>query len=308
MAAARRRQPADRRRPLAAGLWAASDPAAGGGGMMSLWQAVALGALQGVTEFLPVSSSGHLVLLRDLLQVGEVPLLFDVLLHLSTLAATVVVFRVRLGRLVAAGIDLMRPPARRRHGPDERRMLGLLLLCTVVTGGIGMALGSLGLPREPRLVAAMLLVTAAVLLAARCVRRGAAAPSADGTRSAAWRPRWPWALLMGAVQGLAVIPGISRSGATIAAGVLAGADRKTAADFSFLASVPAILGAVAVSLPELSALETAVNASALAAGMAVSFATGWLALTVLLRIVRRGRLHLFALYLIPVGILALTVW
>ena len=284
--------------------------------MMSFWQAVVLGAVQGVTEFLPVSSSGHLVLLREVLAVVEVPLLFDVLLHLSTLAATAVVFRARLGRLIAATIDLLRPPARRRCGSDERRLLGLLLLCTVVTGGIGMAFGSVfGLVLlGPRQVAAMLLVTAALLLAARWLR-GAAEPGADahaevraGARTAAGRlPRWPWALLVGVVQGLAVIPGISRSGATIAAGVLAGADRETAADFSFLASVPAILGAVAVSLPELSALEEAVDATALAAGMAVSFAAGWLALTALLRIVRRGRLHLFSLYLVPVGIIGLTV-
>ena len=280
---------------------------------MSAWEAVVLGALQGLTEFLPVSSSGHLVLLREVLAVGEVPLLFDVLLHLSTLAATAVVFRARLGRLIAAAVDLLRPPARRRHRPGDRRMVVLLLLCTAVTGGIGMAFGSFGLPRSPRLVSAMLLITAALLLAARWLR-GAAEPSADahaeegaGAPSAGWQPRWPWALLVGAVQGLAVIPGISRSGATIAAGVLAGADRETAAEFSFLASVPAILGAVAVSLPELAALEAAVDLPALAAGMAVSFAAGWLALTALLRIVRRGRLHLFALYLVPVGIIGLTV-
>lgn len=284
--------------------------------MMSFWQAVVLGALQGVTEFLPVSSSGHLVLLREVLAVGEVPLLFDVLLHLSTLAATAVVFRARLRRLVVAAIDLLRPPARRRSGSDERRLLGLLLLSTVVTGGIGMALGPVfGLVLlGPRQVAAMLLVTAAMLLAARWLR-GAAAPRADAPAEvravvppgAGRLPRWPWALLVGAVQGLAVIPGISRSGATIAAGVLAGADRETAADFSFLASVPAILGAVAVSLPELSALEEAVDLTVLAAGMAMSFAAGWLALTALLRIVRRGRLHLFSLYLVPVGIIGLTV-
>ena len=282
--------------------------------MMSFWQAVALGVLQGITEFLPVSSSGHLVLLRGILEVGEVPLLFDVLLHLSTVAATVVVFRARLGRLIAAGGDLLRRPARRRCSPGDRRMVLLLLLVTAVTGGIGMALGSFGLPRSPRLVSVMLLVTAALLLAARWLR-GAAEPSATthaevragAPPAAGWQPRWPWALLVGVVQGLAVIPGISRSGATIAAGVLGGADRETAADFSFLASVPAILGAVAVSLPELSALEEAVDAPAMAAGMAVSFAAGWLALIALLRIVRRGRLHLFALYLVPVGIAGLTV-
>ena len=273
---------------------------------MSFWQAVALGALQGVTEFLPVSSSGHLVLLRDILRLGEVPLLFDVLLHLSTLAATAVVFRARLGRLIAAAVDVLRPQAPRRSSADERRMLGLLLLCTVVTGGIGMAFGALGLPREPRFVAVMLLITAALLVAARFLR-GTAAPRSRGTSAAAWQPRWRWALLVGVVQGLAVIPGISRSGATIAAGVLAGADREAAADFSFLASVPAILGAVAVSLPDLSALEAAVAPTALIAGMAVSFAAGLLALTLLLRIVRRGRLHLFALYLVPAGIIGLTV-
>ncbi len=266
--------------------------------MLSLWQSVTLGALQGVTEFLPVSSSGHLVLLRGILGVGEVPLLFDVLLHVATLAATAVVFRTRLLDLLSAAVDLLRPPQRRRREAAERRLLLLLILCTAVTSVIGLALGSLGLPRAPRFVSPMLLVTAAALLATRLVRDTA-------ERRAGWEPGWLWALLIGAVQGLAVVPGISRSGATIAAGVLAGADRETAADFSFLASVPAILGAVVVSLPELSALSTTVDVSALAAGMTVSFAAGWLALTVLLRIVRRDRLHLFALYLIPVGILGL---
>lgn len=268
---------------------------------LNVWQSALLGALQGATEFLPVSSSGHLVLLREMLGVGEVPLLFDVLLHLSTLAAVGVVFRRRLADLCGAAADLLRPPRRRRAAYGaERRLLQLLVLTSLATGGVGMALQRLGLPREPRAAALMLLVTAATLIAARLLR-GAALPRPG------WQPRWHWALVVGVVQGVAVVPGISRSGATIAAGVLAGADRERAAEFSFLAAVPAILGALAVSLPEASALGGIVGAPAIAGGLLASFAVGWLALTLLLRIVRRGRLHLFALYLIPAGLLGLFV-
>ena len=268
---------------------------------LNVWQSALLGALQGATEFLPVSSSGHLVLLREILGMGEVPLLFDVLLHLSTLASVGVVFRRRLADLVAAGADWLRPPARRRAGrAADRRLLQLLLLATVATGGVGFVVQRLGVPREPRLVALMLLATAALLVAAR-VLRGAALPRPH------WRPRWPWALLVGVVQGVAVLPGISRSGATMAAGVVAGADREMAAEFSFLAAIPAIVGALAVSLPEAAALGAATSATAIACGLVASFAVGWLALTLLLRIVRRGRLHLFALYLVPVGLLGMLL-
>ena len=269
--------------------------------IVSVWQAALLGALQGATEFLPVSSSGHLVLLRGALGVGELPLLFDVLLHLSTLAAVVVVFRRRLVDLSRAAADLLRPPARRHPGRSaDRRLLLLLLVTTLATGSVGLVMQRLGPPREPRFVALMLLVTAATLIAARLLR-GAAPARPD------WQPRWPWALLVGVVQGIAVVPGISRSGATIAVAVMAGADRETAADFSFLAAVPAIVGALVVSLPEAAALGAATSAAAIAGGLLASFAVGWLALTLLLRIVRRGGLHLFALYLIPAGLLGLTL-
>ena len=268
---------------------------------LSVWQSALLGALQGVTEFLPVSSSGHLVLLRRILGVDEVPLLFDVLLHLSTLAAVGVVFRRRLADLASAAADWLRPPSRRHaERTPDRRLLQLLLLATVATGGVGVVVQRLGVPREPRFVALMLLATAAVLVAAR-VLRGAALPRSH------WQPRWPWALLVGVVQGVAVLPGISRSGATIAAAMVAGADRETAAEFSFLAAVPAIVGALAVSLPEAAALGAATSSAAIACGLLASFAVGWLALTLMLRIVRRGRLHLFALYLFPVGLLGLIL-
>lgn len=264
----------------------------------SVWQSVLLGALQGATEFLPVSSSGHLVLLREILGVGEVPLLFDVLLHLSTAAAVAVVFRRRLADLARAAAGLLRRPARRPpERAADRRLLLLLAVASLATAGVGLALQRVGLPRDPRTAALMLLVTAAILLAARLLRGAARRPD--------WQPRWPWALLMGVVQGAAVVPGLSRAGATIAAGVLAGADRERAAEFSFLAALPAVLGALAVAAPEAAALGGSISAAAMAGGLLASFAVGWLALRLLLRIVRRGRLHLFALYLIPAGLLGL---
>ncbi len=268
---------------------------------LTWWQSLALGALQGATEFLPVSSSGHLILLRAVLGMGEVPLLFDVLLHVATLAAVGVVFRRRLGELACAALDLARPEPLRRGRAADRRLLLLLLVATVVTAGIGLLLGRLGLPREPRLAAAMLLVTAALLVGAR-VLRGQALPRRG------WQPGWRWALVVGIAQGLAVLPGLSRSGVTMATAILAGADREAAAEFSFLAAIPAIAGALLVTLPDLPALAAGGGGvGPLVAGMAAAFAVGWGALALLLRIVRRGRLHLFALYLVPAGVLALAL-
>ena len=172
---------------------------------LSWLQAVALGMLQGATEFLPISSSGHLVLARALLGTGEVPLLFDVLLHVATLAAVCVVFRRRLWALAGVLPDLVRPAARRRGAAADRRMVLLLLVASAATAAIGLTLDRLGVPRAPRFAAAMLLVTAAALLAAWMVR-GQAPPRAG------WQPGWRWALAIGIAQGVAVLPGISRAG------------------------------------------------------------------------------------------------
>ena len=274
---------------------------------LSWLQSVALGMLQGATEFLPISSSGHLVLARAVLGTGEVPLLFDVLLHVATLAAVCVVFRRRLRALAGALPDLVRAAERRRGAAADRRMLLLLVLASVATAAIGLTLDRLGVPREPRFAAAMLLVTAAALVAARVLRGQAPAAAAAG-----WQPGWRWALAVGIAQGVAVLPGISRAGATIATAVIAGADRETAAEFSFLAAIPAIVGALLLTLRDVPALAGGTTAGAgvggaLVAGMVASFLVGWLALTLLLQIVRSGRLHLFAFYLVPVGVLGLLL-
>ena len=274
---------------------------------LSWLQSVALGMLQGATEFLPISSSGHLVLARAVLGVGAVPLLFDVLLHVATLAAVCVVFRRRLRALAGALPDLVRSAERRRGAAADRRLVLLLLLASVVTAAIGLTLDRLGVPREPRFAAAMLLVTAAALVAARVLRGQAPTAVAAG-----WQPGWRWALAVGIAQGVAVLPGISRAGATIATAVIAGADRETAAEFSFLAAIPAIVGALLLTLRDVPALAGGAAAGAgvggaLVAGMVASFLVGWLALTLLLQIVRSGRLHLFAFYLVPVGVLGLLL-
>ena len=274
---------------------------------LSWLQSVALGMLQGATEFLPISSSGHLVLARAVLGVGAVPLLFDVLLHVATLAAVCVVFRRRLRALAGVLPDLVRPAGRRRGAAADRRLVLLLLLASVATAAIGLTLDRLGVPREPRFAAAMLLVTAAALVAARVLRGQAPAAVAAG-----WQPGWRWALAVGIAQGVAVLPGISRAGATIATAVIAGADRETAAEFSFLAAIPAIVGALLLTLRDVPALAGGAAAGAgvggaLVAGMVASFLVGWLALTLLLQIVRSGRLHLFAFYLVPVGVLGLLL-
>ena len=117
---------------------------------------------------------------------------------------------------------------------------------------------------------------------------------------------WKWALLVGLIQGLAVLPGISRSGSTIAIGVILGADYKTASDFSFLSVIPATLGALLFSLGEISDLSIVGDWFILIVGMASAFIAGWISLKYLLRMIKKGQLHYFSIYLILVGILGIV--
>ena len=253
-------------------------------------QALLLAVLQGLTEFLPVSSSGHLVLAQSLVGgVGEQEILYDVLLHLATAAAVVAYFRRDL-------LDLLRGFLRpRAHGPfagQERRLVALIALASIPTAFLG-----LGIERylddavtRPDLVGALLLVTGTVLWVGRgrVGRRGAAALRARD------------ALAIGAVQGLAVLPGVSRSGTTITAAILAGIDRDLAVRFSLWISLPAILGAAL--LKGLGAIGGPLPPPGpTAVGMAVAMAVGYLSIGWILRLVRGDRFHLFAPYLWLLG-------
>jgi undecaprenyl-diphosphatase len=254
-------------------------------------QAILLGALQGATEFLPVSSSGHLVVSKELFGVSEVPVLFDVLLHVATLVAVVIVLRAQVTAFLVA---IYRWTRRTVRDEDRTylRLVPIIVVTTAITGAIGIGLDSLFDIRNPRFTSGLFLVTALLLVLTRWSRES------RSLGEIGWRD----AAILGVAQGFGVLPGISRSGITISTALYSGVDRKTAGEYSFLLSIPAILGALVLTMRDLDELGTQVSAIPILAGCVTAAVVGYLALTALLRIVRAGRISLFAFYLVPLGI------
>jgi undecaprenyl-diphosphatase len=276
--------------------------------MESLWIAL-LGAIQGATEFLPVSSSGHLAAGQLALAGSEVshilsdkPLLLEVLLHLATLAAVVVVYRREvIGALCGAGRGvsaLMHLKLRRIASVDDDVNLAVAIIVgTLPTGVIGLAIRNpaAAVSRSPLALGICFLGCACFLLASRWWL--------GGNKRLSWRV----ALVIGVVQGMAVLPGISRSGVTIVAALGLGLKREEAARFSFLLSIPAILGAAVLEL-DVSAIAAGGHTWAFALGALSAFVVGLGALTLLIRLVRKGRLWLFAPYVAAVGVAMLVLF
>jgi undecaprenyl-diphosphatase len=276
---------------------------------MTTLQAIIFGCLQGLAEFLPVSSSGHLVLLKSLFGLEDVPRLFDVLLHVATLLVVLAVFRRRIAELFAA---LGRFLLRRRQEDDAPRLRLILavIIATFCTGVLGVFLKDLGFESRPKIVSAFLLVTALILLVTRFLEKRENAAPAAGQPDAQAQVRLPGikeGVITGIAQGIGVLPGISRSGITISVALLAGVSRREAGEFSFLLSIPAILGALVLSLKDSQSLAAAVAPPALIAGIISAVIIGYISLRLLLRMIQGGRLYLFALYLIPVGILGIVL-
>lgn len=248
---------------------------------------IILGVVQGVAEFLPISSSGHLVILGELLNewgvgLGGDTLPVNVVLHAGTLLSILVVYWQRIWRLLF----------------DDRRVLGLLAIGTLPAAVVGVAITQSpqleGLLENPLLTGCMLLVTAGLLLWSDRLP-----PSATDYTQMTWRQ----AALIGLVQAFAILPGISRSGATIVSGVAVGLRRNSAATFSFLLAIVAISGASfleGVKLLEEDSSHPPLGV--LAVGAAVAFACGVLALKALLRWLEQGRLRYFAYWCIAVGV------
>ncbi len=258
---------------------------------MSLLEIVILGLLQGATEFLPVSSSGHLALLQHVWQVPDpdrLPLV--TMLHVGTVGAVLVFFARRLAGIV--GDCVGQSPDRRRAG---WRQVGFILVGSVPAAVVGLLLKRQveAAFASPVMVAVMLLVSGIGLFGTWFMPKG--------ERNLGWGR----ILLIGLAQAVAVLPGVSRSGATICVGIYTGLKPKQAFEFSFLLSIPAVLGGAALELRELDA--HAVGPGALALGTVVAFLSGAAALVLLRRAVIGGKLYRFAFYLWFVGLAALVL-
>ena len=266
---------------------------------MNTIEALGLGLLQGATEFLPISSSGHLVVAREWLGIAEPPLLFDVLLHVATLFVVCYQFRRRLAALARAGALLVTG----RVAAADREDLSLLAAITAATAAtaiVGYAVSRFLLPSARTLTAVSIafIATAAILLATRLRRQ---------PLSAAREPGLWLTIAVGVAQGIAVLPGISRAGATVAVCLLGGMDRRRAGELAFLVSVPAVLGALILSFDDAGGLIRTAGVPALAAGFVAALAVGAVCLRALLAVLHRDRLAWFAVYLLPLGVIGLLV-
>ncbi len=272
---------------------------------IGLAKAVFLGVVQGATEFLPVSSSAHLVIFQDLLGLKEPELLLDVTLHAATLLAIVILYRRDLYEmglqflLALRGFRAGRPVASIWKSHAHFR-LGVYIFMGTLPAGLAGLLFREPLERlfgSPVAASAMLVVTGTVLFLTRFKPSRGRPLDAFTLRDSLW---------IGAAQSVALLPGISRSGATIATGIFCGVDRDLAARFSFLLSIPAIVGANALELGNLSADPGGPGALVLVSGALAAFLSGLGALKLLVRIVHRGNLSLFCYYCWTVGLAGLV--
>ncbi|MBU1195618.1 MAG: undecaprenyl-diphosphate phosphatase [Proteobacteria bacterium] len=270
---------------------------------MELYQAIILGILQGLTEFLPVSSSGHLVLGQIFFGITESQLSFDISVHMGTLLAVLVVYFPDIIAILTsvfryfAQLFSFKTASSMFKEDENLRMAAFIIIGSVPTAIIGLVIKQFEavLFSSQVLVGAMLIVTGTLLWLSRKYYVTDEKSSVFGIKQA---------VIIGITQGFAVIPGVSRSGSTIAAGMFLGMNRHVAAKFSFLLSVPAILGAQVLGVKDMIDAGTSIDMITIWATLA-SFVVGLIALKTLLRLVHAGRFHLFAPYCWIIGTLVL---
>lgn len=257
---------------------------------MTVWEALILGFVQGATEFLPVSSSGHLVVAQELLDVHIDGVLFEVAVHVATLLSIMLVYRSRI-------LDLVRGMARRES--DAWNYLGLLVAATLPAAVIGLAFKDPleALFDDPWVPGVAFLVTGAVLWSSRAAL----------ARDPSSKPFLRAAVLIGFAQAFALVPGISRSGSTVVAALWLGVAPAEAAAFSFLMALPAIGGAAVLQVPDILAGPSGISTLALLVGGVVAAVTGVLAIRTFVEMLRRRSFYHFAIYVWLLGA-AFLLW
>lgn len=260
---------------------------------MEAWESVVLGLVQGFTEFLPVSSSGHLELGKAILGDNSVPeerLLFTVVLHFATALSTLVVFRKDAWQIVSGLLKF-------KWNEETRFSLKIIIsmIPAVIVGILFEEQLESLFGRSIAFVGGMLMVTALLLWLA------------DRAGNTGKQVSFKNAFIIGIAQAIAMLPGISRSGATISTSVLLGNDKSKAARFSFLMVVPLIFGKIAKDIASGDLSTETVNLSTLGLGFIVAFISGLFACTWMITLVRKSKLRWFALYCVVIGLIAIIV-
>lgn len=281
---------------------------------MTVLQGFLLGILQGVAEFLPISSSGHLALAQSLFGLEDVPLLYDIFLHMATLLAVTIYFWPKIwallkcfGRWITkkqksdnqvqiSENDLLCPTDK-----IGQKTIIAIIVATIITGAFGVVTSKLIPDLSVKFVCGGFLVTSALLIISSIMEKRQSAKGPNEFTGISIKQ----SIIIGIMQGFGTLPGISRSGSTIAGALFGGVNRSLAGEFSFIVSIPAILGAFILELKDLGQMSSSIGAAPIIAGCISSFTVGYFSLSVLMKIIKKGKLQWFAAYLIPAGILGL---
>ena len=286
---------------------------------MTIMQSILLGIVQGVTEFLPVSSSGHLSILQNIFHVEtNDSMLFDIMLHLGTLTAVFIVYHKDIWKMIVESMLMLldvclnfrtwmlnkihktKLKYKKIVHNSYRKFVMLVLISTIPTGVIGiLAKDLISSACETLLIPGIcLLMTGVLLLMADLAKEGRKMPKNVSYKNG---------LLIGAAQGMATLPGLSRSGTTIAVCILCGMDRKFAVKYSFILSIPAILGAAVLEIKDVTAESLDLGQIGIyAIGMIVSAAVGYVCIKTMLVVIRNKKFKYFAWYCFAMGIFAIA--
>ena len=273
---------------------------------MTVIKAIILGLIQGLTEFLPVSSSGHLAIAGAIMGMdpeADSLLSFNILLHVATLAAVLIVYREDIFQMIKALFamlgDIFTGKGAGLKKDVYRRLIVMLIVGTLPAVAAALLFGDIIENPSLWLIGVFLMVTALLLLLSDRIAGGGKTVETMSSRDA---------LIVGCFQGLGVFPGISRSGSTIVGGLFSGLEKNTAVRFSFLLSIPAILGAMVLDVKDLfTGASVLPSPACVIAGMLVAGISGYFAIRFMLAVVRRRRLGVFSLYCALAGAAAIIL-